>query len=110
VRSLLVVLADEMVEQCLELVEGGGWWVGGEPFLEGLVEAFDFAARGRVVRSRVLLGDVERVEQGLEAVASAAAGNGEIIASGESYVTKDGAKGGIASVKSNANAPTEDLT
>jgi uncharacterized protein YegP (UPF0339 family) len=38
------------------------------------------------------------------------AGNREIIASSEGYVTKDGAKGGIASVQANANAPTEDLT
>ena len=38
------------------------------------------------------------------------AANGEIIASSEAYNSKDSAKNGIASVKTNANAPTEDLT
>lgn len=38
------------------------------------------------------------------------AANGEILASSEAYNSKDSAKSGIASVKTNANAPTEDLT
>ena len=60
------------VELGLELGEGVGGWLGGEPAFEGLVEAFDFAAGGRVVRSGVLLGDAEGGEGGLEAVAAAA--------------------------------------
>jgi hypothetical protein len=70
VGAVLVVVGDERIEQGLELVEGGRGGVGGEPAFEGLVEAFDFAARGRVVRSRVLLDDVQAVQQGLEAVAA----------------------------------------
>jgi hypothetical protein len=73
VRSLLVVLVDELVEQGLEFSEGRCRWVSGEPALEGLVEAFDFATGGRVVRSAVLLGDAECVEQALVAVAATAA-------------------------------------
>ena len=49
-------------------------WGGGlavEPFLEGLLEAFDFAAGGGVVGSGVLLGDVEAAEFVLEGVAAA---------------------------------------
>lgn len=39
------------------------------------------------------------------------AGNGEIIASSESYTTKSGAQNGIQSVKTNApSAPVVDLT
>jgi uncharacterized protein YegP (UPF0339 family) len=39
------------------------------------------------------------------------AGNGEVIASSESYTTKDSAKNGIASVKANAaDADVVDLT
>jgi uncharacterized protein YegP (UPF0339 family) len=39
------------------------------------------------------------------------AGNGEIVATGESYTTKQGAERGIEAVKSAAaNAVTEDLT
>ena len=50
------------------MVVGGG--VGGEPAFEGLVEAFDFAAGGRVVRPGVLLDDAEAVEKVFEAVAA----------------------------------------
>ena len=71
--AVLVVVGDELVEQCLELVDGGRGGAGGEPAFQCLVEAFNFAAGGRVVGSAVLLGDVERVEEGLEAVASTAA-------------------------------------
>ena len=39
------------------------------------------------------------------------AANGEIVASGESYTTKDGAKRGVEAVKTAAaNASVEDLT
>jgi uncharacterized protein YegP (UPF0339 family) len=38
------------------------------------------------------------------------AANGEIVAQSEAYASKDSAKNGIASVKANASAPTEDLT
>jgi hypothetical protein len=48
VGSLLVVLADELVERGLQLVERR-CWVDAQPAFEGLVEAFDFAAGGGVV-------------------------------------------------------------
>lgn len=38
------------------------------------------------------------------------AGNGEVIATSESYVSKAGAQNGIESVKSNAGSPVVDLT
>ncbi|WP_137846486.1 YegP family protein [Microbacterium sp. 2FI] len=38
------------------------------------------------------------------------AGNGEIIATSESYASKASAQNGIASVKTNADSPTVDLT
>ena len=53
------------------MVAGAGW--AASQRLEGLVEAFDFAAGGRVVRSRVLLDDTEAVEEVFEAVAAALA-------------------------------------
>ena len=48
-----------------------GLGLGSEPFLEGLLEPFDFAARGGVVRSAVLLHDALSDEFGLEGVAAA---------------------------------------
>lgn len=38
------------------------------------------------------------------------AGNGEVIATSESYVSKASAQNGIESVKTNADSPTVDLT
>lgn len=38
------------------------------------------------------------------------AGNGEVIATSESYVSKASAQNGIESVKSNAGSPVVDLT
>jgi uncharacterized protein YegP (UPF0339 family) len=38
------------------------------------------------------------------------AGNGEVIATSESYASKAGAQGGIESVKANASSPVVDLT
>jgi hypothetical protein len=59
VRSFGVVDGGELVEQDLD-------------FVECLVEAFDFAAGGRVVGATVLLVDAEAVEFGFEAVAATA--------------------------------------
>ncbi len=49
----MVALVDEPVELLLKLIDGVGWGLGGEPFLEGLAEAFDFPAVGGVVGSTV---------------------------------------------------------
>jgi hypothetical protein len=49
VWAVLVVVGDEGVEECLQLVEAGWGWSCGEPAFEGLVEAFDLAAGGRMV-------------------------------------------------------------
>lgn len=38
------------------------------------------------------------------------AGNGEVIATSESYTTKASAQNGVASVKNNADSPVVDLT
>jgi hypothetical protein len=73
VRSAVVVLVYEGVEQGLQLrdvvrLDGPA----AEPLLQGSLEAFDFAAGSRMVRSRILLPDAETVQVVLEAVASAA--------------------------------------
>jgi hypothetical protein len=52
-----VVVGPEPVELGLELGEGGGWRLFGQPFLEGLVEAFDLAASLGVVGAGVLVVD-----------------------------------------------------
>ena len=55
VGSVVVVGVGEVVELVLELVDGVGAVLGGEPFLEGLLESFDFAAGCWVVGSGVFL-------------------------------------------------------
>lgn len=72
--SLLVVDGHEDVDEGLELGDRG--WLrglGSEPVLQGLLEAFDFAAGGGVVRSGVLLVDAEADEFGFEHVAATTA-------------------------------------
>jgi hypothetical protein len=64
VRALLVVEVDEDLEQGLELGGGGGLGLSAQPGLEGLLEAFDLAAGGRVVGPGVLLGDTQ-ADQGV---------------------------------------------
>ena len=56
--TVVVVGAGEFVEERLEFVEVVGAGLGGEPFFEGLLETFDFAAGGGVVGCGVLLFDV----------------------------------------------------
>lgn len=51
VGAVVVVVGEEAVDVGLERVEGLGGGLGGEELLEGLVEAFDFAA-GLGVRGR----------------------------------------------------------
>jgi hypothetical protein len=51
VRPLVVVGGGELAGQCLQLGDGGGLaGLGGEPFLEGLLESFCFALDLGVVR------------------------------------------------------------
>jgi hypothetical protein len=65
VRSAVVVGVDEGVDQALQLGDGVRLeGLGAEPFLQDLLEAFDFAAGGGVVRAGVLLLDVEAGEFG----------------------------------------------
>jgi len=71
VGAAVVVFVDEGVELGLEFGDGGGAGLAGEPFFEGLVEAFDFPAGGGVVRGGVDVVDAEAVEFGFEGVASA---------------------------------------
>ena len=75
-RSVVVVDLDELVELVLQRVDRGSAGLAGEPFLEGLVEPFDFAAGGGVVGPGVLLGDVQGRKFGLERVAAAASSDG----------------------------------
>lgn len=72
VRTTVVVLIDEVVEQLLELGNCGCLSrLGAEPLLEGLLEAFDLVLGVRVVRSAVLLNDLELAKPRLEAVTPA---------------------------------------
>ena len=71
VGPVVVVVAGEFVDEALELVEVVGAGLGFEPFLEGLLETFDFPAGGGVVGCRVLLFGAEVSEAGLEGVAAA---------------------------------------
>ena len=63
-RATLVVDVDELVEQCLQLDDGGRDGVGGEPAFECLVEAFDLAAGRGMVLPAVLLDDAEAAALG----------------------------------------------
>ena len=74
---MVVVDLDELVELVLQRVDRGSAGLAGEPFLEGLVEPFDFAAGGGVVRPGVLLTDVVFDEFGLEGVAGCSAAVGD---------------------------------
>ncbi len=49
----------------------GGAGLGGEPFFEGLVEAFDLATRGGVAQGGVDLGDAQAAQFVFEVVAAA---------------------------------------
>lgn len=58
VGSLGVVLIAEAIQQCLELGQGRGLgWLGQQPFLHGLLEAFNFPAGSRMAWAGILLGD-----------------------------------------------------
>ena len=57
--ALLVVVLAELIELALALGEGPGGWSGGEPALQGLVEAFGLALGLGVAGSPVLLADAE---------------------------------------------------
>jgi len=59
VRPAVVVFVDEGVELGLEVGEGGGLGLFGQKAFEGLVEAFDLAAGGGVIRGGVDLGDAQ---------------------------------------------------
>src|SRR5512132_1908534 len=73
-HSAVVVLGDERSKQGLQFGQGLGLdGLGGEPFLEGLLEAFDLAAGGGVVGAGVLLGHAQAVQFGLQGVAAALA-------------------------------------
>ena len=74
VRAVVVVLVGELVEQGLQLGDGGGLvGLGAQPLLHRLLEPFDLAAGGGVVRSGVLLDDVSRRSSFSSCVAAAAA-------------------------------------
>ena len=73
VRTAVVVLISEGVQQGLQLCDRGRLsGLGVDPLLHRLVQAFDLAAGGRVVRGGVLLHDPEPVQLGLERVPAAA--------------------------------------
>ena len=61
----------KLVELGLQVVQGGGGGLSGEPALQGLVEAFDLALGLRMAGMAVLLGDAQVGEQVFEAVAAA---------------------------------------
>ena len=76
VGSDLVVDVGEGVELGLQLGDGGGGWLGGEPAFLGLVEAFDLALGLGMAGVAVLLGDAEAGQQVFEAVAAAGEAGG----------------------------------
>jgi hypothetical protein len=59
VGSVLVVELSKAIELSLELLNGGRRRLFGEPFLECLMESFDFALRLRVTRLSIFLDDSE---------------------------------------------------
>jgi hypothetical protein len=75
VRPLVVAAGGERAGESLERGEVGGLGVlGGQPFLQGLLEPFRLAPGLRVVSSSVLLPDAEPAQLVLQGVAAAAAG------------------------------------
>ena len=70
VWAMFVVMLTEQVELMLQASEVWCWWSGGEPALQGLVEAFDLALGLRVSRRSVLLPDTEDRQQVLERVSA----------------------------------------
>ena len=73
VGPLVVVVGGKGAGLGLEPGEGGGWGLGGQPFLQGLLEPLDLALGLGVVRPAVLLPGSQPPQFVLEAVAAAAA-------------------------------------
>jgi len=71
VRPLEVVDVNEGVELALKLADCVGSGLRSQPFLECLLESFDFSTLPQVVGSGVLLFNTQRYEQGFEAVTAA---------------------------------------
>jgi hypothetical protein len=71
VGALVVVVGGQGVELGLQFGDGGRGGLGGQPFLERLLEPLDLALGLRVVRLAVLLVDSEAAEFVLEVVAAA---------------------------------------
>src|SRR4051812_21109067 len=74
VRADVVVVAAELGELALQAGGGLGGWLGGEPFLLGLVESLDLSAGLGMVRSGVVEPDPEPTELDLEGDPASAAG------------------------------------
>ena len=73
-RAVVVVLLGEGVQQVLQVRDGGGLvWLGSQPFLQGLLEAFNLALGLGVPGAAVLLDNPQTPEFGLEVVAAALA-------------------------------------
>ena len=76
----MVVDRGELVEQVLELGDGGGLlWLGAERLFEGLLEAFDLAAGGGLVGAAGFLLDVATAQLRLQGVAAAAAAGKAVV-------------------------------
>lgn len=69
--AAVVVFVGEGVELGLELGQGCGSGLAGEPAFEGLVESFDFAAGGGVIGGGVDLAHAQAVQFGFVLVAAA---------------------------------------
>lgn len=85
VGSLGVVARAELVEERLQLRDGGCWWSGAEPFFKCLVESFDFALGLGMSWAAVFLLDFVGGEDFLECV-SASFASGESCGEDESVV------------------------
>lgn len=69
-RAFVVVDVLKGGQECVEVVEGGGFGLGAEPAFQGLVEAFDLALGLGVAGVAVFLGDAEVADELFEFVQS----------------------------------------
>jgi hypothetical protein len=125
---VVVVKVAEAVKLGLEVGQGGGGGLSGQPAFLGLVESFDLALGLRVVRRAILLGDVQGGQEVFEGVLPAAeprgvdaavvgqgrGGEPVLVAGGQEglhdSITGDGRVGGAAQEVSGVVVePVEDL-
>ena len=91
VWALMVIDVAELLQLGVEVLQGVGPGLAGQPFFQGLMEALNFSLSLRVARGSVLLRDLQGVQQGLEAVAAAFA-SGEAGGIDQAVVSQGGGR------------------